>query len=155
VEKLNFRVVLDSNLSIINEINEVDRATCVPSLIRVRGMSRIEAKSVTDKLTVLVCIDHIRAVFRNVDPHVARHRKLRTLRKINNVSACGADVRHLNASSISADLHVCALGINDPARVKDLTLSDKAEIRTLGYLKDGAFASDVTIGPKYVRGKTF
>ena len=25
----------------------------------------------------------------------------------------------------------------------------------LGYLKDGAFASDVTIGPKYVRGETF
>jgi DNA-binding LacI/PurR family transcriptional regulator len=25
----------------------------------------------------------------------------------------------------------------------------------LGYLKDGAFASDVTIGPKYVRGGTF
>ena len=25
----------------------------------------------------------------------------------------------------------------------------------LGYLKDGVFAPDVTIGPKYVRGETF
>lgn len=77
------------------------------------------------------------------------------------VALLGAGIRipdELNIVTLANKTNGSGLTFNVPFTRLEADPIDWGRIvseSVLGYLKDGAFASDVTIGPKYVRGKTF